>query len=391
MHVALLTHFPGKGGSTYLLKQVAEALGERGHTCTTIVGSDDKEPIISGYHVVSGKGRVERRSAYLKLLEKEEPQVVLRISGVEEFDWLRFTPLPRVSHCSSFEDHEYHSIPHLVHSTYGYTELWTGNTPDMEDLLADACGAPIPFQLLPYRIAETFTSLPAPRPEESPSDSIRIAYVGRLEAFQKRVRRLPDIIRQTHEYEPGVHWEILGDGPECEFLIRQLSRHHLQECVTFHKWMSPTGIVQTLNSCQVFFLCSRWEGLPIAMVESMLCGLAPVVPDLSAGVSYLIDSSAGWTYEPNTVGGAVRAVVQAIRSPDLPSRRIGAWSAAHQMTSPVVVSRQLDELFSRMQHLAHNDRVETDLRIAPVRSLAFRKLPSALAHRAARRFRTLLP
>jgi glycosyltransferase involved in cell wall biosynthesis len=262
----------------------------------------------------------------------------------------------------------------------------------MEELIARTCGSTaIPFQLLPYRIAEAFTSLPAPSPQESPSRSIRIAYVGRLEAFQKRVRRLPEIIRQIHKYEPAAHWEILGDGPEREFLIRQLSRHDLQDCVTFHRWMSPADIVQTLRSCHLFFLCSRWEGLPIAMVEAMLCGLAPVVPNLPAGVSDLISSRAGWKYEPNTVPGAVQALREAIGNKDLQSRRTGAWSAAHRMTLPASVTRQFDDLFSRMQHLAHNGRAETNLDIPPIHPLAFHQLPSALARRAIRRFRNLLP
>jgi glycosyltransferase involved in cell wall biosynthesis len=389
MRVTLLSHFPGRGGSTSLLKQLHSDLETRQVTSSIIVGRDASDSILKNYRVVEGTSPLDRRRSYLQLLSETAPDVVFRISGVEELDWLRFTALPRASHFFSFESHDYLSIPHLARATGPFLELCSANTPDLEDLLNRTLNRPVPFQLLPYHISREF--LTVPEPTLGLDEPLRIAYVGRLDSFQKQIERLPRIIQLVASHRPDLRWEIHGDGPEKARLLTELDARHVAHMVTFHAWTAPRDLPAALKRCQLFFLCSKWEGLPTALVESMLCGLAPVVPKLPAGIAHTVTPKMGWTYEPNKIETAAATLCEAVadRSRLLACRR-EAWRTAQAMAAPEAIKAQTDAFVHRLRQLKFNGNVETQLDMPALSPLSFQELPGALARRSLRKLRNLL-
>ena len=91
---------------------------------------------------------------------------------------------------------------------------------------------------------------------------------------QKGFDMLIDIWHMVHFGMPDWHLNIVGDGEQRERLERKIAYYGLQESITLAK---PTGDIKSyyLNS-SVVALTSRYEGLPMVLLEAQVFGL-PVV------------------------------------------------------------------------------------------------------------------
>jgi glycosyltransferase involved in cell wall biosynthesis len=74
-----------------------------------------------------------------------------------------------------------------------------------------------------------------------------------------------------------------------------------------------------LNSCDLFVLPSKWEGMPKALVEAMACGL-PVIGTDVPGIRDLIDHGRnGYLCEPGE-RGIRSAIASLIEDPQVGAR-----------------------------------------------------------------------
>ena len=99
----------------------------------------------------------------------------------------------------------------------------------------------------------------------------RLVPIKRIDVFLRALARLAVAI-------PGVTAAVAGDGPlrsELEALARELG---LEERVQF---LGPsTAVEEELRRSRVFVLSSDSEGLPLSVMEAMMCGLPAVVSDV---------------------------------------------------------------------------------------------------------------
>jgi len=73
--------------------------------------------------------------------------------------------------------------------------------------------------------------------------------------------------------------DIVGEGPEEPLYRKFISEHHLKDRITIHPF---TNHIQTYYSdAQVYVLSSRWEGLPLVLIEAMAHGLPIISSDLT--------------------------------------------------------------------------------------------------------------
>ena len=79
---------------------------------------------------------------------------------------------------------------------------------------------------------------------------------------------------------PGVSAVVAGDGPERDALLRRADDRSVAARFAIVPWTSEIG--PFLHSLDVFVLPSRYEGLPLALLEAMATGAPIVAADVGA-------------------------------------------------------------------------------------------------------------
>jgi len=104
-------------------------------------------------------------------------------------------------------------------------------------------------------------------------------YVGRLDQ-NKQVNLIIDTIYVFHQKNPDIELLIVGDGPEKPTLIEKAEVLGISDNVHFVGKQRYEDIPSFLNQSRIFIMASAFEGLPVAMIEALSCGLPVVVPDI---------------------------------------------------------------------------------------------------------------
>ncbi len=104
---------------------------------------------------------------------------------------------------------------------------------------------------------------------------LHIAYVGRLEQWQKRVLDIPTILDRLEQFDVPFVLHVAGDGPEMGSLKQKLLRY--VDKVRFYGRLGPKDLENLIyNRANVLLLTSFWETGPLVIWEAMASGLAVV-------------------------------------------------------------------------------------------------------------------
>jgi glycosyltransferase involved in cell wall biosynthesis len=114
-------------------------------------------------------------------------------------------------------------------------------------------------------------------------------------------------------------------------------------------WLVFTGAVHDvpayLRAADVFVLPSRREGLPVALLEAMACGLPCVASRLPGSTDTIIDDGVNGVLTPPGDAGALAAAIASLLSDPARARRLGAAARAtitHRFSSGTIADRWLD-------------------------------------------------
>ena len=114
----------------------------------------------------------------------------------------------------------------------------------------------------------------------------RVAAAGRL-CPQKNFGSLIDSWKLVNQTHPDWILEIWGDGPDRLLLKQKIDDLHLDNTVLLRGYDS--SFVLSLASSSIFVLSSRYEGLPLVMIEAMSCGVPVVSTACPCGPKDLIN------------------------------------------------------------------------------------------------------
>ena len=369
MRLVLLGHAPVLGGSTDLLFQVRDYF-QRAHAVKVIFGegAEPMDPRAKDATILQlhGKDWRDDMRAYVAAVESLQPDIAYGISGPRELDLFRFLRCVRVRHTSSLEQHGFADIPFWLKENREYFEACTANSPDaLEEV---QCLTKKPTFLLPYRLPIGSTASVTIPKSADPAKPIEVVFMGRLERFQKRAHWLPEIVKQCAKAGTNLHWHIYGDGPEAPFLRAKLAG---AANVTLHGWTSREELYRRLPTHDIMFFCSRWEGLPIALVEGMRSGLACLAPDIPAGIHWALSSGGGWMYHGDSARDAARALIKATRDPAaVLQMRSEALRLSDELFAPALADEDYPKLEASLRTLQFNGRA-LDIATAP----KFRAVP----------------
>jgi glycosyltransferase involved in cell wall biosynthesis len=140
-------------------------------------------------------------------------------------------------------------------------------------------------------------------------DCLRMACVARLHPASKGQDLLLEALAQPPWDSRNWTLALYGDGPNKETLLRLTERLHLGSRVEFRGHVDDVAGIWAESHLLV--LPSRYEGLPLVLVEAMLCGRAALVTNVGGNSEVVSDGTTGFIAESPTVAALQRVLERA--------------------------------------------------------------------------------
>lgn len=138
------------------------------------------------------------------------------------------------------------------------------------------------ISVIPNALNNTFRNIDLKETERTN----KIIAVGRL-AHQKHFSELIHIFSAIHDKAPDWSLEIIGNGPDKDRLQKLIDGLGLKSKVT----LSPatSTIQEKYLTAGIFAMTSRYEGLPMVLLEAQACGLPIISYDCKCGPKDIIN------------------------------------------------------------------------------------------------------
>lgn len=116
----------------------------------------------------------------------------------------------------------------------------------------------------------------------------KVLSIGRL-TKQKGFDFLIEATKELKNDFPDWHFEIVGSGEEEKLLKDLVLKYELEDYVLF---LPPIkDVISLYKSASIYCMSSRWEGLPMVLIEAQSSGLPIVSFDCPEGPSEIIEDN----------------------------------------------------------------------------------------------------
>jgi glycosyltransferase involved in cell wall biosynthesis len=186
---------------------------------------------------------------------------------------------------------------------------------------------------------------PAPEPAAAVAvagDGVVFGSLGRLtdqKGYDMLVRALPGLARAT--------LLLVGDGPERGSLERLAAELGVGERVQITGWTADARA--RLPALDVFVLPSRWEGMPLSILEAMHAGLPVLAADVGSVADAVRDGETGYLVARDDQVALEQRLANLLEDGEL-RRRMGeaALQLARSRFDAAGMARRYQDLYRRL-------------------------------------------
>jgi glycosyltransferase involved in cell wall biosynthesis len=133
------------------------------------------------------------------------------------------------------------------------------------------------------------TPLPKEGTTKDQNDNLKVIYAGRLEIKQKQILKLTKAFIDASDKNPNLEFYMYGDGSESKNIKSILANSKKLHKVNFKAAAVPSEMLHIMSQHHIFTLMSDYEGMPVALMEAMACGLVPVCLNEESGINEIIN------------------------------------------------------------------------------------------------------
>lgn len=176
-------------------------------------------------------------------------------------------------------------------------------------------------------------------------EDIIITFVGRLASPKE-----PKFLLESLKHFPEAKVLIVGDGPMRAELEAHISQNQLAERVLLLG--TRTDIPDILAASDIFVLPSRWEGLPLVIIEAMFAGL-PIVASRVGGIPELVQENVNGFLVPRSDSAALSQALKMLIADKSLREQMGQMSRQRALQK-FTMHRMIEEykkLYREMLHL----------------------------------------
>lgn len=148
-------------------------------------------------------------------------------------------------------------------------------------------------------------SIPINKKTTFSEKEIKIVYIGRLDFYHKGIDLMLEAISQKKDYfkENNCKFYIYGpDYANRRKVVKKLIEHNnVQDIVTLLDAVSGAEKEQTLLNADIFIQTSRFEGMPLGILEALSYGIPCLVTEGTNVGDYIENYNAGWVAKTNSI------------------------------------------------------------------------------------------
>jgi colanic acid/amylovoran biosynthesis glycosyltransferase len=157
------------------------------------------------------------------------------------------------------------------------------------------------------------------KPENGTIHLVSTCRLVKKKGIDYAIKAVAEVVKKY----PSIHYTIIGDGPEKQYLETLVQQLNLEDKVTLCGWKTQDEIVSFLKKSHIFLLPSRKgpdgneEGIANALKEAMAMGLIPI-GSWHAGTPELIEHGvSGFLVSEKSVFDLTRAIQYIIEHPEI--------------------------------------------------------------------------
>ena len=141
--------------------------------------------------------------------------------------------------------------------------------------------------------------------------------IGTVSCFkpQKAVGDFIQAAALVAESLPRAKFILVGDGILRSKIARQVKKLNLQDKFIFAGWRNDVNKI--LSALDIFALSSLWEGLPIAALEALACGLAVVATNTGGIQEVIKEGKNGFLVSRRDSSGLSEKIIMLLRDENL--------------------------------------------------------------------------
>lgn len=140
-----------------------------------------------------------------------------------------------------------------------------------------------------------------------PSGSFVLISVGELNDNKNHETIIKAIAKMNI---PNIYYLICGDGPNINKLKQLITELKLNDKIKLMGLCKRDDIGMLLKISDIFIFPSYREGLSVALMEAMACGLPVVCSDIRGNRDLIDNEKGGLLIKPNDQDGFIKAIIK---------------------------------------------------------------------------------
>ena len=316
------------GGAETMCENLTYALQEMGHQVTVVSLLPERTPISErmegfGVRIVYLDKKLGLDLSMIpkltKLMRAEKPDVVHTHLNVIKYAALaaRLAGIPRCIHTvHNVAEEEAEGRLQKITNQFFFRRGWSvpvALSPEVKNSIVSFYGIGEESVPVIYNGVDLSRCLPK---EDYGAENLRLLHIGRFNE-QKNHRGLLEAFRLILKEYPQCTLELLGDGELMEQTVSYAKELGIAESVFFRG--SRTDVYPFFNAADIFLLPSKFEGMPMTIIEAMGTGL-PIVATAVGGVPDMLTHGESGLLVPCESGAVAGAVLQLAQSEELRAR-----------------------------------------------------------------------
>lgn len=158
---------------------------------------------------------------------------------------------------------------------------------------------------LPHFIIPNGISIPSYFKKKFSQDHINATFIGRIDIHQKGLDLLFEAMSSERDIldKNGFHLNIYGPKSSDTVALLQLCKFYsLSNFVSINQQIFGKDKEKVLLDSDLFILTSRFEGLPMGLIEALSYGVPCAVTDGTYLGEEIFDNKAGWVSNISVIG-----------------------------------------------------------------------------------------